>query len=94
MDVNCDKGESGASAAWHEGFQHLEVIMGRAGIVMGPEFSRCVRNNAYWRRLLEICALADIPGRAIDRRFVTLFEHRVRRCNHGGCEAEALSYLA
>ena len=59
--VDCDQGESGASAAWREGFQHLvaQVGMGRAGIVMGLEVSRLARNNADWHRLLEICALAD-----------------------------------
>ncbi|HUX68517.1 MAG TPA: recombinase family protein [Terriglobales bacterium] len=59
--VDCDQGESGASAAWREGFQRLvaEVSMGRAGIVMGLEVSRLARNNADWHRLLEICALAD-----------------------------------
>jgi hypothetical protein len=59
--VDCDQGESGASAAWREGFQHLvaEVSMGRAGIVMGLEVSRLARNNADWHRLLEISALAD-----------------------------------
>ncbi len=56
-----DQGESGASAAWGEGFQRLvtDVGMGRAGIVMGLEVSRLARNNADWHRLLEICALAD-----------------------------------
>jgi DNA invertase Pin-like site-specific DNA recombinase/predicted DNA-binding protein (UPF0251 family) len=59
--IDNDQGESGASAAWREGFQHLvtEVSMGRAGIVMGLEVSRLARNNADWHRLLEICALAD-----------------------------------
>jgi DNA invertase Pin-like site-specific DNA recombinase len=59
--VDCDQGESGASAVWREGFQHLvaEVSLGRAGIVMGLEVSRLARNNADWHRLLEICALAD-----------------------------------
>jgi DNA invertase Pin-like site-specific DNA recombinase len=59
--VDNDQGESGASAAWREGFQHLvaEVSMGRAGIVMGLEVSRLARNNADWHRLLEICALSD-----------------------------------
>jgi DNA invertase Pin-like site-specific DNA recombinase len=59
--VDTDQGESGASAAWREGFQHLvaEVSMDRAGIVMGLEVSRLARNNADWHRLLEICALAD-----------------------------------
>jgi DNA invertase Pin-like site-specific DNA recombinase len=59
--VDSDQGESGASAAWRQGFQQLvsEVGMGRAGIVMGLEVSRLARNNADWHRLLEICALTD-----------------------------------
>ena len=59
--VDNDQGESGASAAWREGFQRLvaEVSMGRTGIVMGLEVSRLARNNADWHRLLEICALSD-----------------------------------
>jgi DNA invertase Pin-like site-specific DNA recombinase len=59
--IDCDQGESGASAAWREGFRRLvtEVGRGRAGIVMGLEVSRLARNNADWHRLLEICALAD-----------------------------------
>ena len=59
--VDNDQGESGASAAWREGFQRLvsDVGMGHAGIVMGLEVSRLARNNADWHRLLEICALAD-----------------------------------
>ncbi len=59
--IDTDQGESGASATWREGFQHLvtEVGMGRAGIVMGLEVSRLARNNADWHRLLEICAFAD-----------------------------------
>ena len=59
--IDNDQGESGASAAWREGFQGLvsDVGLGRAGIVMGLEVSRLARNNADWQRLLEICALAD-----------------------------------
>ncbi|MBF0394750.1 MAG: recombinase family protein, partial [Alphaproteobacteria bacterium] len=59
--IDNDQGESGASAAWRQGFQRLvsDVGMGRAGIVMGLEVSRLARNNADWQRLLEICALAD-----------------------------------
>jgi DNA invertase Pin-like site-specific DNA recombinase len=59
--IDSDQGQSGASAAWREGFQHLvtDVGMGRAGIVMGLEVSRLARNNADWHRLLEICAVAD-----------------------------------
>jgi len=59
--IDNDQGESGASAAWREGFQRLvaDVGMGRAGIVMGLEVSRLARNNADWHRLLEICALTD-----------------------------------
>jgi DNA invertase Pin-like site-specific DNA recombinase len=59
--IDNDQGESGASAAWREGFQRLvtDVGMGHAGIIMGLEVSRLARNNADWHRLLEICALAD-----------------------------------
>ena len=59
--IDNDQGESGASAAWREGFQRLvtDVGMGHAGIVMGLEVSRLARNNADWHRRLEICALAD-----------------------------------
>ena len=59
--IDNDQGESGASAAWREGFQRLvtDVGMGHAGMVMGLEVSRLARNNADWHRLLEICALAD-----------------------------------
>jgi DNA invertase Pin-like site-specific DNA recombinase len=59
--IDNDQGESGASAAWREGFQRLvtDVGMGHAGIVMGLEVSRLARTSADWHRLLEICALAD-----------------------------------
>jgi DNA invertase Pin-like site-specific DNA recombinase len=58
--IDCDQGQSGASAADREGFQHLvaEVGLGRSGIVLGLEVSRLARNNADWHRLLEICALS------------------------------------
>ena len=61
VTIDSDQGQSGASAADREGFQHLvaEVGMGRAGIVLGLEVSRLARNNADWHRLLEICALTD-----------------------------------
>jgi DNA invertase Pin-like site-specific DNA recombinase len=57
--IDCDQGQSGASAADREGFQRLvaEVGMGRAGVVLGLEVSRLARNNADWHRLLEICAI-------------------------------------
>ena len=59
--IDSDQGESGASAAWREGFRRLvtDVGLGKAGIVMGLEVSRLARNNADWHRLLEICALAN-----------------------------------
>jgi DNA invertase Pin-like site-specific DNA recombinase len=59
--IDCDLGQSGASAADRQGFQQLvaEVSMGRAGIVLGLEVSRLARNCADWHRLLEICALSD-----------------------------------
>jgi DNA invertase Pin-like site-specific DNA recombinase len=59
--IDCDLGQSGASAADRQGFQRLvtEVGLGRAGIVLGLEVSRLARNCSDWHRLLEICALAD-----------------------------------
>jgi DNA invertase Pin-like site-specific DNA recombinase len=59
--IDCDQGQSGASAADREGFQRLiaEVSLGHAGIVLGLEVSRLARNNSDWHRLLEICALTD-----------------------------------
>jgi DNA invertase Pin-like site-specific DNA recombinase len=59
--IDCDLGQSGASAADREGFQKLvsEVGLGRAGIVLGLEVSRLARNCSDWHRLLEICALSD-----------------------------------
>src|SRR5580692_9151916 len=59
--IDSDQGESGASAAWREGFRRLvtDVGLGKAGIVLGLEVSRLARNNADWHRLLEICALTD-----------------------------------
>jgi DNA invertase Pin-like site-specific DNA recombinase len=57
--IDCDQGQSGASATDREGFQRLvaEVSLGHAGIVLGLEVSRLARNNSDWHRLLEICAL-------------------------------------
>src|SRR5271170_702992 len=59
--IDCDQGQSGASAADREGFQRLvaEVSLGHAGIVLGLEVSRLARNNTDWHRLLEICALTS-----------------------------------
>src|ERR1700719_185020 len=39
--IDCDQGQSGASTAEREGFQKLvaEVGLGKAGIVMGVDFS-------------------------------------------------------
>lgn len=50
--IDNDQGESGASAAWREGFQRLvsDAGMGMPGIVMGLEVSRLARNNADWQR--------------------------------------------
>ena len=59
--IDCDQGQSGASAADREGFQRLvaDVSLGHAGIVLGLEVSRLARNNSDWHRLLEICTLTD-----------------------------------
>src|SRR5690242_9343570 len=57
--IDIDQGQSGASAADREGFQHLvaEVSLGRAGIVLGLECSRLARNSADWHQLLELCGM-------------------------------------
>jgi hypothetical protein len=77
--VDNDQGESGASAAWREGFQRLvsDVGMGRAGIVMGLEVSRLARNNADWQRLLEICAFKFkvLHHSRRDARYVCSYSH-------------------
>jgi DNA invertase Pin-like site-specific DNA recombinase len=59
--IDTDLGQSGASSADREGFQHLvtEVSLGRAGIVLGLEVSRLARNSTDWHRLLELCAFTD-----------------------------------
>ena len=59
--IDCDQGQSGASAADREGFQQLvtEVSLGHVGVVLGLEVSRLARNSTDWHRLLEICALTD-----------------------------------
>ena len=59
--IDCDLGQSGASAADRAGFQQLvtEVSLGQAGIVLGLEVSRLARNSTDWHRLLELCALLD-----------------------------------
>ncbi len=57
--IDCDQGQSGASAADRKGFQQLvaDVGLGRVGIVLGLEVSRLARNSSDWHRLLEICAM-------------------------------------
>jgi DNA invertase Pin-like site-specific DNA recombinase len=59
--IDCDLGQSGASAVDREGFQELvaEVSLGHAGVVIGLEVSRLARNSADWQRLLELSALTD-----------------------------------
>lgn len=59
--VDCDLGQSGASAVDREGFQRLvaEVGLGHVGIVLGLEVSRLARSSVDWHRLLEICALTE-----------------------------------
>jgi DNA invertase Pin-like site-specific DNA recombinase len=59
--IDCDLGQSGASAVDREGFQELvaEVSLGHAGVVLGLEVSRLARNSADWQRLLELCGITD-----------------------------------
>src|SRR2546427_11696303 len=58
--IDCDQGQSGASAVDRAGFQQLvaEVGLGHAGIVLGLEVSRLARSSTDWHRLLELCALS------------------------------------
>jgi DNA invertase Pin-like site-specific DNA recombinase len=57
--IDHDQGRSGARAESRDGFEKLvsEVVLGRAGILLGLEVSRLARNDADWQRLLELCAL-------------------------------------
>jgi DNA invertase Pin-like site-specific DNA recombinase len=59
LTIDCDLGQSGASAVDRAGFQKLvaEVGLARVGIVLGLEVSRLARSSADWHHLLEICAL-------------------------------------
>jgi DNA invertase Pin-like site-specific DNA recombinase len=59
--IDCDQGQSGASAADRAGFQQLvaEVGLGHAGIVLGLEVSRLARSSMDWHRLLELCSLSQ-----------------------------------
>ena len=59
ITIDCDLGQSGASAVDREGFQRLvaEVSLGHAGIILGLEVSRRAPNHSDWHRLREICAL-------------------------------------
>lgn len=59
--VDCDLGQSGATATDREGFQRLvaEVGLGHVGIVLGLEVSRLARNCSDWHSLLDICALTE-----------------------------------
>src|SRR5216683_7389755 len=59
--IDCDQGQSGASAQDRAGFQQLvaEVGLGHAGIVLGLEVSRLARSSTDWHRLLELCALSN-----------------------------------
>lgn len=59
--IDCDLGQSGASAADRAGFQQLvaEVGLGHVGIVLGLEVSRLARSSSDWHRLLELCSLTD-----------------------------------
>jgi len=51
--IDQDLGQSGASAADREGFQHLVTQVG-----MGLEVSRLARNSSDWHRLLEMCTVS------------------------------------
>ena len=104
VTIDCDQGQSGASAADREGFQRLvaEVGIGRAGIVLGLEVSRLARNNADWHRLLELCSLSNTlildedglydPGDFNDRLLLGLkgtMSEALCRCRHKASYADS-----
>lgn len=78
--IDCDLGQSGASAADRAGFQQLvtEVSLGHAGIVLGLEVSRLARNSTDWHRLLERNCLYDADCRPKDAWAAA---HRLNLCN-------------
>src|SRR6266700_2688818 len=57
--IDCDRGLSGRSATYREGFKELvaRVCMGEVGAVFGLEVSRLARSNADLARLLELARL-------------------------------------
>jgi DNA invertase Pin-like site-specific DNA recombinase len=59
ITIDCDLGQSGASAVDRAGFQRLvsEVGLARVGLVLGLEVSRLARSSADWHHLLELCAM-------------------------------------
>ncbi len=60
--VDSDLGQSGASAEWRAGFQHVaeQVAHGKVGAIFALEVSRFARSSSDWHRLLELCSLADV----------------------------------
>jgi DNA invertase Pin-like site-specific DNA recombinase len=61
MVIDEDLGLSGSGAVARSGFARLtaEVALGHVGLVLGLEVSRLARNNADWRRLIDLCGLAN-----------------------------------
>src|SRR5260370_14924480 len=59
--IDCDQGQSGASAVDRAGFQQLvaEVGLCHAGIVLGLVVSRLARSSTDWHRFLEFCVLSN-----------------------------------
>jgi len=59
--IDEDLGLSGAGFVARSGFARLtaEVALAHVGLVLGLEVSRLARNNADWRRLIELGGLTD-----------------------------------
>jgi DNA invertase Pin-like site-specific DNA recombinase len=67
--IDDDLGITGDGTVDREGFARLvsEVALGHAGLVLGLECSRVVRNNSDWYRLLDLCGvtvtvIGDLDG--------------------------------
>jgi DNA invertase Pin-like site-specific DNA recombinase len=61
--VDEDQGRSGSSSEGRTGFVRLAdaVARGEAGAVLAIEVSRLARSSTDWQRLLQVCAVADVP---------------------------------
>jgi DNA invertase Pin-like site-specific DNA recombinase len=61
--IDEDQGRSGSTSEGRPGFARLAdaVARGEAGAVLAIEVSRLARSSSDWQRLLQVCAVADVP---------------------------------